>query len=617
MNPSLYSRINRTPVFLCISLLTVFHCLLIESALAKKDVTLSAALSSTEIYLDSAVKLTITVGGVRSADVEIPEIMGLNIFPRGQSSHIQSVNGKFSSSIALNYLIQPVKEGKYLIPPITVNAEGTTLLTKEMKLQVINRNTAPSEPNNQKQGKSTPEEIAFLTVEIDRDSVYSGEVVPVTVKAYFLKGLRAELLELPKITGDAFIQSPLDNQPEQTVESLNKRHYSVLTWHSTVTAIKNGVHNLSMGLQAVVFLPERSNRQRQRRSPFFDDDFFTDDFFTGFFESYQRKNITLSNSNKQIDILPLPEENRPDAFNGAIGNFEFHVSAKPLKIHAGDPVTVTMNVSGKGNFDRIAAPHFPETVDWKTYSPTTEFKPGKNNHHGEKVFEQAVVITNDHVDTIPSIPFCYFDPEREEYILKKSSPIPLEILSIADKQTTAKDLPRNEMQKSSAPSSDADPEVTTVRLTAGKHIGTISPVYTRNWFITTAAISTVILFISIGYHTITKYRRRNSALIDQKEKKKQIICQLRQLSEYAEHNDQHNFFILCRQIIQNHISLVYNTTASTITFADAKKLLPAESSCISLFRISDEFSYGGSNRSQDEIRNYLILLQKELEEILK
>ena len=105
----------------------------------------------------------------------------------------------------------------------------------------------------------------------------------------------------------------------------------------------------------------------------------------------EQKPIVSVSPEVVFTVLPLPTTDQPENFTGAIGDFDWKVEATPVDVEIGEPITLTMEISGTGNFDRVEAPVFPENPDWKTYSPSAKFLEQGNSYTGTKIFEQAIV----------------------------------------------------------------------------------------------------------------------------------------------------------------------------------------------------------------------------------
>lgn len=580
---------------------------------AEDGISLSASLSSSDLSLDSNAVLTITVNGSRAADVEIPEVADLIFHRRGQSSQMRIVNGSFSSSITTTYIIQPLKEGAFTIPPLRVKVDSVTLTTEPLTLTVrgqADKSTADA-PGSE---ESRLQKMTFLTISRLKDKAYTGELLPVEIKAYFLRGVRAEVLELPQMRGEAFVIAPFDSNPRQTTEVHGGRQYSVLSWQTTVSPIKEGEYELIIDLDATLLLPERTNRSRHNRHPLFDDDFLGDDIFDSFFDRYQKKKVALESIPHSLAVAPLPDQGKPAGFSGAVGNFDFSVSAKPTHIQLGDPVTLTMTISGQGNFDRVAAPAFPESSDWKTYSAASTFNSKGSDYQGEKVFEQAVVVNNPGIKEIPPLHFSYFDPQKEIYVTRATAPLPL-VIKEAQALTAARfDQPPaiagDEGDKpglSSAPSA-------TLRLTPGRFVTEIAPVYASMWFILTAAFCTLVLICLMALTLRRNYRQKNLSQVQRKKLNKDIEARLSILQQNIDSNDGGAFLNNCRRIIQLRLGMDWKLEPSAITLTDLKARLSADSPLIRIFAAAEQQAYGGTPLSQEELRDYLEMMQNEQEE---
>ncbi len=82
------------------------------------------------------------------------------------------------------------------------------------------------------------------------------------------------------------------------------------------------------------------------------------------------QNITLDTKPVAITVKPLPEENRPGNFNGAVGNFSMQAGLENKAIGAQDEATLRLVVNGSGNLPVINA----HLVQWpsclEAFDPT-------------------------------------------------------------------------------------------------------------------------------------------------------------------------------------------------------------------------------------------------------
>ncbi|MEE4243399.1 MAG: BatD family protein [Desulfopila sp.] len=584
----------------------------VNQAAARDNLTLSATLNTTSFSLHDTAVLTITVNGARSADITLPEVEHLLFHQSGQSVRTSIINGSSSSSITSTFILQPQQEGEYTLPPCTVEVNGETLTTEPLSFTVTaaERHHEGS-PDGKGDGRNEIDNLAFVTISGLKSSIYTGEVLPVEIKAYFRRGIRVEIPKLPEIKGDAFVLSPPVDPPQQMAESYEGEDYSTISWKSAVSAVKDGRHNLRIQLDATLLVPQRPTRTMPNRHPLFRDDFFNDDFFDGFFNSISRKEVSLSTPEHTFIVQPLPAEGQPAHFSGAIGSFNFSATANQDEIEAGEPVTLVMTISGTGNFDRVSAPSFPEGKEWKTYTPTATFSKGSKEPEGKKVFEQALVAESTEVTEIPSLSFSYFDPEKKKYITRTTSPLPLTVNTSSQEQEKQQRSPVTGQQERIAEERVAPLPLHT-HLEIGRH-ATISPVFHRSWYIAAWIFCTVILIGALGIFLRNRHRRRHSKEVQHRLVLRDIAEKRKGLRQAVMDNNVDEFLQGCRSVIQMHWAFLWQKEPSAITLADLQKRLPPDSPFIHIFSTAEKFRYGGPPPTNEEMRTFLDTLEKELE----
>src|SRR5207302_10433438 len=93
----------------------------------------------------------------------------------------------------------------------------------------------------------------------------------------------------------------------------------------------------------------------------------------------------------------------------------------------GDPITVTTEISGRGNFDRVNAPAVEDERGWHKYPPSSKFKQDDEvGISGTKTFE-TVLSPNEKKQTLPLLAFSYFDPIKEHYVTLRIEPVAINV----------------------------------------------------------------------------------------------------------------------------------------------------------------------------------------------
>ena len=609
----------------------VLHCLLLTlvcpavfactAGQALATTTVAASLNSSQFSVDDTGILTLTVNGSSSADVHIPDVAGLHISKRGQSTRVQVNNGSVSSSIAYTYAIQADKPGKYTIPSVTVTAGGATLSTGDLSIQVTatggnSTNVGGNAPAT-RLGSGAANQIAFLQVTLDKKTSWVGEVIPVQIKAYFRRNIKVNLESLPTLTADGLVMPQLEQKPPQTEEEVGDTEYTVLTWNTTVSSVKEGTHTLALDLDATLLLPQRNNPF----PGFGGHDFFQDDFFQDFFGSYRSKNVKITSDPVTIDSSPLPTANQPPDFSGAIGHFQLAVTATPTKVGVGDPINLTMTVSGEGNFDRVETPKLPIDPKWKSYPPSSEFTKTGDQTHGSKKFEQALVVRSDSVTAVPPVSFTYFDPSARKYITLNSPPLPLTVSKSAPlttpPATTAAEATTASAKTApvSEPGHPGIPGLAPIQTDPGGLREKIVPLFARTWFIALLVLCMVLLSGMLFWTLRLRHWERNPQLQKIKEMSGLLDKALNRVEAAAEAGDSRLFLAACRQAIQEILGGQWQIAPSAITLSDLQARLDPSSQLLAVFAAAEQGAYASLVLSAERMQDYVNILKKELPQL--
>ena len=587
------------------------------------EVQVSASLNASSFPIDRAATLTLVVKGTRSFEPQMPEVDGLQFHQRGQSTQIEMINGEFSASVTTVYLVQGFREGKFTIPAIPIRTKEGTQMTQPIAFEITVGQSAALAPQGHSSSSKTrlrsgeAEKVAFMRVTPTKKKGYSGEVVPVQIKVYFREGIKANLNTLPQLVGEGFVLQQLAPEPVQTREVINNTSYAVLTWDSALSGIKEGQHKISLELEATLLLPEQRRRSLRGHS-LFDDPFLGDSFFDNFFGRYREKEVKVVSPELELEVLSLPEEGRPPGYRGAIGDFRLSVTADPLEVEPGEPITLTMTVRGTGNFDRVQAPEISDAAGWKSYTPSSEFLEDGGAGQGKKVFEQALVARNSALQEIPAVTFSYFDPTVADYKILKSSPISFTIKERAGKvEKTGIDVQVEEVDPVQtvqeehviAPISNLAP----LKLHAGDMDQTMVPLFSKRWFQFLVAFLVVLVIVVAVLRQRAVHNANNPKLQRQQAMKHLLTLRLKEIDLALDGNDAKGFLASCRRAIQEQLGLLWNSEAGAITLADLKQRLPEDSSLITIFTAAEESAYGGQELNTQQMQNFATRLQRELE----
>ena len=454
----------------------VLHCFILlvlvtSAAWAESRVTVTTDRAT--VAQGGQFRITVEASGNQIGDPEMPEVPGLEIAakPIYKGSETRIVNFKVSMTKVCGYNAVAEELGEIQIPPIGVSIGGTMVYSEPVTITVVRADVPRVSDSSRKQERTlSVDDALFLKVEADKNDVYQGETVELTFSLWVLYGSKVTEYEsiFPSVTGFYAVPSAPEKQGQAT-QVLNDIHYSVVSWRQTLFPTQTGV--LELG-------PWRW--QGRLLAPY----------------SGEVIPLQLATDPVRIAVAPLPTP--PPNFGGAVGKFEVSVTRSRDDALQGVPAKVVVSISGRGNPDAIQAPHFP-AVDW-AYVGDPKRTPAPDNAvdrgNVKEEFEYDVTPIQAGSFELPSIEFCYFDPELKQYVTAKSDPLDWKVLpstepdrQILVDQSTGNAKSVQLLQKDILPIV-IDP-------------GSITRRGSR-WL----AVTGVVLFPSLGYALLAAYVRR-------------------------------------------------------------------------------------------------------------
>lgn len=453
--------------------------LFLQVGLLAQQATLKSSTTTPTIGEPFELALEVNARGVSVPGIlEIPGIDILSHSPN-RSSSFSIINGQVSARTNLSYVVSASEEGELTIAPIEIQVGQQKLSTNALKL-IVKKGSGKPQPRLGPGGPTMPPGLggqppatnngrqafpskldktaAFLKVVPTREEIYVGETVGVDIKAYFDAGIPlVNFTRELNLEGEDFITKPTvgPNAQRKRVrggvryqfkqERIDGRVYNVLTYRTTITAVKPGKFTLSpLTYNAVIQVPQPKKRQRrpQRRGfgGLFGGDPFDDPFFDDIFSKRQRE-LHLQSEALEVTVLSLPTEGRPEHFSGAIGRFSLDVLTDKKALKVDEALKVAATITGHGNFERIT--HLDSGSDeskWKSYPPKVSFNSTDELElSGEKTFEHTYIAVDSN-DQAPIVRFAYFDPESKEYISLGGKPMPISVTGVATSSLTNQDL---------------------------------------------------------------------------------------------------------------------------------------------------------------------------------
>jgi hypothetical protein len=405
-----------------------------------------------EIYEGESVLYRVTLNHVENPTA--PVLAGLNDFQvtsLGEQSlnsqQITILNGRRTEIVRrgmqYNYRLTPRQSGLFTIPAPTAKVGNDVLNGREVTLRVV----APE-----------VQDSVILELTVDRNSVFPMQPFELL--------LTVAVKELP---GDLKERDPLSVQPkppalnlawltdEQIPDGLDVEKNWREILEPMVSRQGNGVQINNIGSQSVFSLfdsqatafhptPKRTKRKdangedvgyweyRFRRKliprklgeyqfgPATLKGTFADKFEDGRLAG--REVYVFANS-LTVTVKDVPFDGRPESYIGAVGTFVVEAELAPASARVGDPMTLTVTLTGQGTLADARPPEIallPGIANqFRMYEATEETKSGSRR------FTYSLRPLSTSVTEFPPIPVSFFDVEAEKYVTRMTKPIEVTI----------------------------------------------------------------------------------------------------------------------------------------------------------------------------------------------
>ncbi|MDO9595124.1 MAG: BatD family protein [Lutibacter sp.] len=397
----------------------IFTILAFASQVLLAQVEFKTSVSKTNLGLNERFRIEFSVDKQGADNFKPPSFADFKVVGGPSSSVSQSwINGKASYSQTYIYIIEPKKEGEFIIDAATIEYNNEIVKSNLVKILVSKSIEIPKDPNN-------PEYIAqqniHLVAEVSNLNPYVGEGIYVVYKLYVSQNISVNdwrVSDSPQYNG--FWNQDIE------VTDIN---------------VQNGKYNGEdyrfLVLKRAVLIPQRSGELIIEPMKM--------DFSVGiptgrgdFFGNMITRNISYSTASdvRKVRVKALPEAGKPEGFSGAVGEFQFTVSADKNVLKANDAAQIKVEVKGSGNLKLFEIPKIVTPAELEAYTPEhkEEVTTSLSGLRGSVSDAYTVVPQFKGKYKIPEVSFSYFNPKEEKYYTILAEAVFVEV-------TEGKDLP--------------------------------------------------------------------------------------------------------------------------------------------------------------------------------
>ena len=391
-----------------------------------QEVSVQAAVERAEVYVGEPFRFRIAVSGsdqVAAPDLE--PVAGFSVRALGggpnNSEIVTTINGNTTRQVnrgyVLNYELTAAASGELSIPALTLQVEGQAQATRPIRI----RARVPQ-----------PIDDYRLQLALDREQVWVGEPVLLTTTWLWNAELGPERVHgfsHPVLDGAAKwglsyehraptgsndpVRLPVAGREvlwQRGQTRIDGERFAALSFATTLLPEQPG--QLHVGSATVVFEGVAGYRTVR-------------DFFGRNVRQPVRQRFVVPSNELRLRVKALPEQGRPANFSGLVGRFEIVARAAPLEVKVGDPMEITVTITGSGDLRRLQVPNLAALSGFREFRVSEDSPP-------TLTVEQATIrhtlrALHHEVAAIPALRISVFDADGGGYAELASEPIPITV----------------------------------------------------------------------------------------------------------------------------------------------------------------------------------------------
>jgi hypothetical protein len=281
--------------------------------------------------------------------------------------------------------------------------------------------------------------------------------------------------------------------------------------------------------------------------------------------------VTLTAEALPIEVRPLPTNNVPADFNGAVGSYSMNLALSTNAVTVGDPITLTVQIGGHGPIESLTLSSMDKWRDFKVYPAITKVETSDPfGLDGTKTFEQAIIPENADMKELPPVTFSFFDPEQKSYrtVTHAATPLIVRPGTSTPAQPTIVATPTPGLN---------EPKPATDIVHIKSRLGTLaqirSPLIQQTWFVALQGVPLLAWLSVLLWRKRAESLANNPRLRRRRQVAEIIRGGLAELRRLAAANQAEEFFATTFRLLQEQLGERLDLPASAITEAVVEERL--------------------------------------------
>ncbi|WP_299105143.1 BatD family protein [uncultured Tenacibaculum sp.] len=377
-----------------------FIIALISFSINAQDAVFKATVSKNKLGVNQRLRVEFSINKQGADNFKTPKFKNFKVVGGPSQSISESwVNGKASFSQKYTYILQPKRKGEFNLPSASIELDGKVIQSNTVKIIVLDAVELPKDPNDP---NYVAQQNIHLVAEISNGGPYVGEGIYVEYRLYVSENVNVydyAVTEAPQYNG-FWNQDIKINGMQVKMGKYNGERYRYVTLQKALLIpTKDGKLTIDpMKMDIIVGVPVGRT-----------------DFFGNPITKQLRKEF--ASARKTIRAKSLPLANKPEDFNGAVGQFSFDVSLSKTALKANESSQITVSVKGEGNLKLFELPQIETPKELEVYQPERKekVKVTSKGLRGSVTDNYTVVPEYKGKYKIPKVSFSYFNPKEKVY----------------------------------------------------------------------------------------------------------------------------------------------------------------------------------------------------------
>jgi hypothetical protein len=261
--------------------------------------------SDTTVSLNQAFNLSVIFKNEKDKKFEINGIDNFKILSTSTQSNTSIINTKVTKDKIYNYKLLSLKEGEF-----------------KLSLKKLNSNEVIIKVSSNISNTNQEKEIFFKNIEL-KDNYYYGEKIV----------FENHLISKKNING-------LNIVSQDDFSNFSKKDMTPKNYDAKYTRV-DGEKAIDLTIQKYILTPIQSGKFEINPTVL--------EVTTPSLDSFFDKNEYVSSEKKVVNILPLPENNKPQNFSGIVGDFKTEYKYEKQN----NNIVLKLKIRGEGNLDYL------------------------------------------------------------------------------------------------------------------------------------------------------------------------------------------------------------------------------------------------------------------------